>query len=254
VWVLVMMCRHRVAVLLHMLCESWDLDSDHAPIMTKRRKCWGMHTYDTLCAFLSFMCSFILPLSSPRLLPSQPFTSPIHPCLPLISPLSQKSCILPRQIQTHLCLCFGFLLQIIYTYLPFFRLTLLHPSHSFLTELRTFMPRFCGAVCSRSPLKRVVRSASVLGRESALQAQVGVWMCVWMKRERRAGRAKRVRRRGRRRERASMVVGWCVGVLRVGGAVGGGGCSMSNVKMGCQVWHVRGWILLWTSALVYTFN
>jgi len=29
----------------------------------------------------------------------------------------------------------------IYTYFPPFRLTLLHPSHSFLTELRTFMPR-----------------------------------------------------------------------------------------------------------------
>lgn len=48
-----------------------------------------------------------------------------------------------KKKQTHRCLCFGFLLQIIYTYFPFFLLTLLHPSHSFLTELRTFMPRVC---------------------------------------------------------------------------------------------------------------
>ena len=45
--------------------------------------------------------------------------------------------------KTHLCLCFGFLLQMIYTYLPPFLRTLLHPSHNFLTELRTFMPRTC---------------------------------------------------------------------------------------------------------------
>lgn len=49
----------------------------------------------------------------------------------------------PNRILTHLCLCFGFFEQIIYTYRPFFLLTLLHPSHSFLTELRTFMPRVC---------------------------------------------------------------------------------------------------------------
>jgi len=30
-----------------------------------------------------------------------------------------------------------------YTYLPPFLLTLLQPSHSFLTELRTFIPRIC---------------------------------------------------------------------------------------------------------------
>jgi hypothetical protein len=42
---------------------------------------------------------------------------------------------------TYLCLCFGFFEQMMYTYLPPFLLTLLQPSHSFLTELRTFIPR-----------------------------------------------------------------------------------------------------------------
>ena len=106
----------------------------------------------------------------------------------------------------------------IYTYRPFFLLTLLHPSHSFLTELRTFMPRVCGAVCTRRPLKRDVRSEMPglgcrrrsEGRTSVLQAQVGVWMCVCMERVRRAtwrARAKMVRRSGRRRERGSILLG-----------------------------------------------
>jgi hypothetical protein len=108
----------------------------------------------------------------------------------------------------------------IYTYRPFFLLTLLHPSHSFFTELRTFMPRICGAVCSRRPLKRDVRSLRGEGRESALQAQVGVWMCVWIERVRRAGRAKSIRRRGRRSERGSILaVGKCVLVAKLQMAV-----------------------------------
>lgn len=37
-----------------------------------------------------------------------------------------------------------------YTYLPPFLLTLLQPSHSFLTELRTFMPRICCLLTSFS--------------------------------------------------------------------------------------------------------
>jgi hypothetical protein len=87
----------------------------------------------------------------------------------------------PLKHQTHLCLCFGFLLQIIYTYLPFFLLTLLHPSHSFFTELRTFMPLACALFCNSKPLKRAVRSSSGcardgrrLGRNKVLHAQVGV--------------------------------------------------------------------------------
>jgi hypothetical protein len=35
-----------------------------------------------------------------------------------------------------------------YTYLPPFLLTLLQPSHSFLTELRTFIPRTCCLLAS----------------------------------------------------------------------------------------------------------
>ena len=35
-----------------------------------------------------------------------------------------------------------------YTYLPPFLLTLLQPSHSFLTELRTFIPRICCVLTS----------------------------------------------------------------------------------------------------------
>jgi hypothetical protein len=136
---------------------------------------------------------------------------PAYTQLASLRSLSKPS--LPRI--THLCLCFGFLLQIIYTYRPFFLLTLLHPSHSFFTELRTFMPRVCGAVCSRRPLKRNVRSLRGEGRESALQAQVGVWMCVWIERVRRAGRAKSMRRRGRRSERGSIVaVGMWTGLRR----------------------------------------
>ena len=49
---------------------------------------------------------------------------------------------------TYLCLCLGFFEQIMYTYLPPFLLTLLQPSHSFLTELRTFIPRTCSLLTS----------------------------------------------------------------------------------------------------------
>jgi hypothetical protein len=98
-----------------------------------------------------------------------------------------------------------------YTYLPFFLLTLLHPSHSFLTELRTFMPLVCGGVCSLRPLKRDVSSLMGerrVGRKSALQAHVGVWM--W--RVRRAGRreVKTVRRRGRRSDCGSILAVYVV--------------------------------------------
>lgn len=54
------------------------------------------------------------------------------------------------RMETYLCLCFGFLLQIMYTYFPPFRRTLLHPSHSFFTELLTFIPRIC--CLAKSPL------------------------------------------------------------------------------------------------------
>ena len=49
---------------------------------------------------------------------------------------------------TYLCLCLGFFEQMMYTYLPPFLLTLLQPSHSFLTELRTFIPRTCCLLAS----------------------------------------------------------------------------------------------------------
>jgi hypothetical protein len=110
---------------------------------------------------------------------------------------------------THLCLCFGFLLQIIYTYLPPFLRTLLHPSHSFFTELRTFMPRVCCAPCMRSPERRDVSALRTDGRarrSSGLQAHVEVWMWVWRERARWLvrGKRKRVRRMGRRRDRGSI--------------------------------------------------
>jgi hypothetical protein len=121
---------------------------------------------------------------------------------------------------TYLCLCFGFLLQIIYTYRPFFLRTLLHPSHSFLTELRTFMPRDCilaAPLPTLSPANRELRSWTPdcgarrrLGRRSVLQAQVGVWMCeVWMRERRVVRGAKRVRRSGRRTARGSILAIRC---------------------------------------------
>jgi hypothetical protein len=165
------------------------------------------------------MCPYLLnhPLIQPCLNPRQ-YTS-------LHSPLDKQF--------PYLCLCFGFLLQIIYTYLPFFRLTLLHPSHSFLTELRTFMPRVCCAgVCRRSPLKRAARSVSGccacvcarswcrLGRKSVLHAHVGVWM--WRARWARRVVGKRVRRSGKRSERGSILGGVLVGTFTGCGSLNGG--------------------------------
>jgi hypothetical protein len=115
-----------------------------------------------------------------------------------------------------------------YTYRPFFLLTLLHPSHSFLTELLTFMPRDCCAVCNRRPLKRAVRSSSGcarawrrLGRSRALQAHVAVWM--WRCRRKVREDENSMRRRGNRRDRGSIlaglsgciVVGWVLMVVMV---------------------------------------
>jgi hypothetical protein len=156
-----------------------------------------MHTYHTI------LCLCLIYSPYPPLIPS--LTLPISN---VSTPFPPKY---PPSTQSYLCLCFGFLLQIIYTYRPFFLLTLLHPSHIFLTELRTFMPRVCGAVCRRRPLKRAVRSASGccvraarrLGRKSVLQAHVGVWM--WRARGARREIGRRVRRSGRRRERGSIL-------------------------------------------------
>jgi hypothetical protein len=109
-----------------------------------------------------------------------------------------------------------------YTYRPPFLLTLLHPSHNFLTELRTFMPRACCASCSRSPLKRDVRSwrgcgcwraARRVGRRRVLHPQVGVWM--WRARRARREEGNTVRRSGNRRERESILAGRGRGVVRV---------------------------------------
>jgi hypothetical protein len=137
-------------------------------------RCWVCIHIIQSCAMLLL---FIHPIPTSISVPIA--ISPLHPCL------NQCQCstlhAIPKTHNSYLCLCFGFLLQMIYTYLPFFLLTLLHPSHSFLTELRTFMPRICGAVCRRRLLKREARSATGcwrswcrLGRKSVLQAHVGV--------------------------------------------------------------------------------
>jgi hypothetical protein len=171
-----------------------------------------MHTYHTI------LCPALIYSPYPHLKPTR--------CLFNLAYPKRQHSISPKPLpstQPYLCLCFGFLLQIIYTYRPFFLLTLLHPSHIFLTELRTFMPRVCGAVCRRRPLKRAVRSASGccvraarrLGRKSVLQAHVGVWM--WRARGARREVGKRVRRSGRRRDRGSILGG-----LRFVGAGGVG--------------------------------
>ncbi|KAF9735267.1 hypothetical protein PMIN01_06672 [Paraphaeosphaeria minitans] len=126
---------------------------------------------------------------------------------------------------TYLCLCFGFLLQIMYTYLPFFLRTLLHPSHSFFTDDRTFMPRVC--CCIRSPANRDDRLAigeDVLWRHGRAAG-------VWRARERvdrRAGVVERkVRRSGRRSVRASIVAAG-EGIVF---AIGAGGWA--QVRSGC---------------------
>jgi hypothetical protein len=100
-------------------------------------------------------------------------------------------------------LCFGFLLQIIYTYFPFFLLTLLHPSHSFLTELRTFIPLVCSTFCGiRRFDKRDVRAEVVVGFvvEIIGRRRAHVWMLRWR------GVVKKRRRSGRRRVRGNIVV------------------------------------------------
>jgi hypothetical protein len=165
-----------------------------------------MHTYHTILLPCPHLSTIFLSFTSSR-------TTSNHPCL-FRTLASSPQTNYSNRANPHLCLCFGFLLQIIYTYRPFFLRTLLHPSHIFLTELRTFIPRTCGAVCRRIPLKRAVKSASGcgvrvarrFGRKSVLQAHVGVWM--WRARgaaRRRVG--KRVRRSGRRSERGSILGG-----------------------------------------------
>lgn len=151
----------------------------------------------------------------------------------------------------------------IYTYRPFFLLTLLHPSQSFLTELRTFMPRTCCAsgpdtigavICvpSRSPAKRV-RRLLVWDCESVGRA------FVW--RERTGVRtAKRVRRTGRRSARGSILVvaSWWMGASEVGSwrgwglrcvdldgeGAGGGKC--------CLVRYARTWAEVWMRSITIT--
>jgi len=68
------------------------------------------------------------------------------------------------------------------------------------------------------------------GRRRVLQPQVSVWMCVCIERARKAGErgcAKKVRRRGRRRELGSILAVWwgcgliLVVVMLVGGWVDG---------------------------------
>lgn len=78
----------------------------------------------------------------------------------------------------------------------------LHPSHSFLTLLRTFIPRTC---CWRSAVAVVV-SAGRAGERHCERARVGVCVVAEARRGTAAGAARRVRRNGMRRVRASMVV------------------------------------------------
>jgi hypothetical protein len=96
----------------------------------------------------------------------------------------------------------------IYTYLPFFLRTLLHPSHSFLTDDRTFMPRVC--CCIRRPVNRAVRLV-IVGEAALLLCRHGRAAGVWIARVmvgRRAGVERKVRRSGRREVRASIVAVW----------------------------------------------
>lgn len=164
-----------------------------------------MHTYFTI---LRPACS---PSPNPirnHLVCPRSLVFVVYPCLAIVS--THLYTILLTH--SYLCLCFGFLLQMIYTYRPFFLLTLLHPSHSFLTELLTFMPRDCCAFCNRRPLKHAVRSSSGcarawrrLGRSRVLQAHVGVWM--WRCRRKVREGEKNIRRRGSRRDRGSILAG-----------------------------------------------
>ena len=96
-----------------------------------------------------------------------------------------------------------------YTYFPFFRLTLLHPSHSFLTELRTFMPRTCVRVCDciLRPAKREMRVEALEGESVGRHKSVHVWIA-FVEILERSGAVKRVRRRGRSSVRGSMVAVW----------------------------------------------
>lgn len=138
---------------------------------------------------------------------------PVHP-LALLSNLARSA---PPQTQpTHLCLCFGFFEQIIYTYRPFFLRTLLHPSHSFLTELRTFMPRVC--CCTNAPVTDCAEICNPILRPLNGATKLDVCVCdrsdgrtehVWIER---TGRAKRVRLKGMSIERASILAIECGGV------------------------------------------
>lgn len=209
------------SMIAHVVLKLRSLSSFQCTETPERRRCFGMHTYghtrrvSPLHKFLTHPSSLSIfhHLALPLMYSSRTFilAYPSISTLPHI-PSSPRS--------TYLCLCFGFLLQIIYTYRPFFLRTLLHPSHSFLTELRTFMPRACILAApppTLSPANREVRSWTPdcgarrrLGRRSVLHAQVGVWMCeVWMRERRVVRGAKRVRRSGRRTARGSILASRC---------------------------------------------
>lgn len=87
---------------------------------------------------------------------SSAFASTLHPCLHSAAVshclyiAASGVCLRAGSEPTHLCLCFGFFEQMMYTYFPPFLLTLLHPLHSFLTELRTFMPLTCSPALLRA--------------------------------------------------------------------------------------------------------
>ncbi|KAK7188756.1 hypothetical protein PSPO01_05389 [Paraphaeosphaeria sporulosa] len=140
--------------------------------------------------------SLSLPAHHNHQLTSAPHSGPALPPSP--SSQSQK-----ESDGTYLCLCFGFLLQMMYTYFPFFLRTLLHPSHSFFTDDRTFMPRVC--CCIRSPANRDDKLA-MAGDDWRHGRAAGVWSAREMV-GRRAGVAaeRKVRRSGRRSVCASIV-------------------------------------------------
>jgi hypothetical protein len=113
----------------------------------------------------------------------------------------------------------------IYTYLPFFLRTLLHPSHIFLTELRTFMPRVCVCDCTLNAANRVDRSKLEVGVSRSAVRRGEEVLCIERAHAvvRRSGaEVKRVRRSGRMRVWASMVavlmvyVVWVREFLRLG--------------------------------------
>jgi hypothetical protein len=95
------------------------------------------------------------------------------------------------------------LLQIIYTYLPFFLLTLLQPSHNFFTDDLTFIPLVCVVGWTLKFAKSAVKLCDwSAGRANEVRLQVCIERAVEVVR---SVEARSVLRRGRRRVHGSIV-------------------------------------------------